>query len=432
MHRKTVHVYDFQSCNACGKEFKNGIHLGTHLKNIHGKEAHACKECKKEFKTYRTMRHHIVIAHEDNLDRICHICGVLYESNYAMKKHMKSICSQRPSKRQTHIVNGKQDCSEGGYCKDCDKTFKTTRSFHMHKTTHILGPSKCCLCLFTCSDSTSLRKHFRNAHNIDKEDAQILVPTVRWDDKIETFKGVRATCKNCGKDYSKDKKSRHLRFCTRERKEQASVESILAAALPSKKHETSADSKIERQEHEKEWQEKKKEIAEADIKDVETDQPFPLVLYKIKSKEENERELVADVKDVEADQHYPQILYNSKSKEELALELGLDYSVHKNLTRDQILESLLEATLAEPGNDMNNEEEIDMNDINNGEDIEMNDEKSLHEAILSQPGNDINNEKGNKNEGTYFDHIEDLETEPGNDMNNEEGSKEEAKKCLIM
>ena len=64
-----------------------------------------------------------------------------------------------------------------------------------------------------------------------------------------------------------------------------------------------------------------------------------------------------------------------------------------------------------------------MNDINNGEDIEMNDEKSLHEAILSQPGNDINNEKGNKNEGTYFDHIEDLETEPGNDMNNEGGSK---------
>ena len=129
--------------------FNPAMCVGTHLKYIHGKEAHACKECKKEFKTYRTMRHHIVIAHEDNLDRICHICGVLYESNYAMKWHMKKIYSQRPSKMRTHIVNGKQDRSEGGYCEDCDKTFKTTRSLHRHKTTHIFRPSKCCLCLFS-------------------------------------------------------------------------------------------------------------------------------------------------------------------------------------------------------------------------------------------------------------------------------------------
>ena len=180
MHRKVVHVYDFQTCNVCRKEFKNGKILKTHLRSIHRKEAHTCKECKKEFTSYRKMHHHIVIAHERESDRICDICGVLYESNYAMKRHMKKICSQRPSKTRTHIVSGKQDSLEGGYCEDCDKTFKTKRSFHRHKTLHVLGgKAKCNMCPFTCSDATSLRRHYRNVHSVVKEQCQFQDSTTR-------------------------------------------------------------------------------------------------------------------------------------------------------------------------------------------------------------------------------------------------------------
>ena len=102
MHREAVHEIDVQTCKLCHKEFKNRKVLSTHHRDRHSK--HTCKECKLDFDNYKEKYHHVKAAHEET-DRICNICGSMFEANYLMKRHMERTCSsQRSRKREWNML----------------------------------------------------------------------------------------------------------------------------------------------------------------------------------------------------------------------------------------------------------------------------------------------------------------------------------------
>ena len=385
MHREAVHEIDVQICKLCQKEFKNRKVLSTHLRDRHSQ--HTCKECKLDFESYKAKWHHIKAAHEET-DRICNICGSMFEANYLMKRHMERTCSQRPlekgRERKSNISSGKQDCPEGGYCEKCDNTFKTQKSFRMHKKLHTLSPTeaKCMICPAQYPYPAGLRRHYRNVHNVPKNHTSVLVPIIRGEGKVKKISGQRKACRNCGRDFNKTKMARHFKICRGKKEALPSVENILASALPLQSYIHKSTKYVEHvppvkmpttntalenttahadvsinQDRITPQNPAQKEIALADICDVKADiatqTTFP----------------DGDIQDVKGDQFYPEILYSSKSKGELAAELGLDDSAIKKLTRDQMLETLHEAILSELGTNWKSEEENQDNEENEKEEL---------------------------------------------------------------
>ena len=356
MHREAVHEIDVQQCTLCQKEFKNRKVLSVHFRNMHRK--YTCKECKLDFENYKEKYHHVKAAHEET-DRICNICGSMFEANYLMKRHMERTCSsQRTRKREWNMRSGKLHSPEGGYCEKCDKTFKTLRSFQMHKNLHALSPTqaKCMICPAQYAYPIGLRRHYRNAHNVPKEHTWVLVPIIRQEGKEKMYIGQRKACKRCGKGFNKTKLARHTKICTAKKEAQPSVENILASALPLQSyiqkstkyvekvsvvknpptHTTLENTALENTALEKTALEKTalENIAHASTNSKQ-ESIAPQNLAKTKIAVENISDVVADIatdkntidQDVKGDQFYPEILYSSKSKEELAAELGLDDAV---------------------------------------------------------------------------------------------------------
>ena len=84
-------------------------------------------------------------------------------------------------------------------------------------------------------------------------------------------------------------------------------------------------------------------------------------------------------------QGYPQGLNPLQSKEELAEQLGLSFQVYSKVTRGEMMESLREAILSEPGyHEANNDFELPPEGIESGSGVDKMESTSLNSIEISQ------------------------------------------------
>ena len=158
-HNDIAHTYDVQMCEVCSKEFKNRISLRHHVRDVHTIDTINCKECDKQFKNKYRLEVHMKCFHERSLDCICYVCGKKYKNDYALKRHMKRVCLNKQLMTRRHkkfAIDGKEEGSEGRYCKECDRTFGTEKALRRHHTvSHLWGPRICQVCSLTSKNIAS-------------------------------------------------------------------------------------------------------------------------------------------------------------------------------------------------------------------------------------------------------------------------------------
>ena len=398
-HNSSVHKYDVQMCEVCSKEFKNWTHLKSHVDRTHGSGGFECKDCKNEFKSKHHLNLHITRKHKKSyLSCICKICQKEYTNDYGLERHMnKYHKSKRPKttrSRKSQFVKGKAD--EGVYCEECDKTYTTKRIFNLHQTIkHVWQPTSCKLCSYTTRNLFKLRQHYTHRHQVTKAEAKVVVPAperISYENgagATRIFKGKRKPCNRCGKTYDLGTFSKHRKKC----EEELPIEQILARATVEPKPDVNhvEEQKRIREDKVKMWRMMQTEKQQGANKSLRTalaksdgehnsvdevgmpsetftksevkipgDGIFDksdggtvtetLNTFKVEIECGATSEKVTDVKLTERKQvhGYSESLNLTQSKAELANQLGLSYAVFRQLTRDEILESLHEAMLSEP------------------------------------------------------------------------------------
>ena len=415
-HNTAAHTYDVQMCEVCSHEFKNPVTLRHHIRLVHTVKTVNCKECNKEFKNAILLDNHMKCFHERSPNCICYVCGRKYKNDYALKRHIKKVCSGKQTRRnKKHVMEGKQNGSEDRYCKECDKTFGTKDAFRRHhRRSHEWGTRSCHLCSQTFKTIDSIRKHYKVVHKVTRDDIRVLAPAPQKN-VLQTgriFKGKRVVCKLCGRTYDYNSKRKHLIRCpgvvgnmTNKVEDKDIVSSTLSKYEVAKVDESNCESKVSqrtlmRVEKVKLWKRLQAQKTETETDFSKGDEIKDETRYqdeivnaeiskqnKIEIPEENNKTETLKVntssyskenetgKDGEASpsdrifpvEGYPDLVRTDQTKEELAEQLGLTQAVHQNLTRDQLLEALHEAILSEPtsdeepNNDNSTSQKIDKN-----------------------------------------------------------------------
>ena len=423
-HNYVAHRYVVQMCDICSNEFKNSIALKGHVRRVHVSEAVKCKDCDKEFKSNILLKAHMKRYHEKSKDCICNLCQKRYKNKYCLDRHVWKYHSlKRPWTRfnKNHIVEGKLDDSlEGQYCKECDKTYTTKSAFNRHQTnSHKWQPAICQICPYGSQNIQRLRSHYTIKHQVARDEARLLVPTPdgTFDEegvkRIRTFKGKRKTCVHCGKTYDHSTFSKHRKKChgylpagveRAAEVDPATIKDILERALATPRQESS-QGKEQRRKRENKVELWKKLQNKGKLEEIENKtqtnsdleiQSTPETITKSEATESSakadagaqslnsfqaEEEELAEKPNLASLEDATEIVKNAiemqslnnlfQSKEELAEQLGLSNLVTSNLTRDEMLESLHEAILSEPGNYETNNAETDLETPYNGIESEV-------------------------------------------------------------
>jgi uncharacterized Zn-finger protein len=153
------------SCETCGRIFKDGNtlkhHLRTHLSDEE-KYAHECPICGKKVVNKYSLQHHIDSIHKGEKKHFCHLCG----KKFGNKSNLRS-----------HLIS---HTSETVICKICGGKFKNLISLQSHKKLHKLEARS-----FSCEHC---EKTFYNQNHLSRH------MSVHTEEKI--FK-----CKNCDNEY---------------------------------------------------------------------------------------------------------------------------------------------------------------------------------------------------------------------------------------
>ena len=90
-HYKQVHLVDPKTCDKCGKEFRNGIYLKSHLRKGCQEENKQCPECGKVLIGAYNLERHIRNYHLKNLQKHCTECGKTFYDIRGLKTHTNTI-----------------------------------------------------------------------------------------------------------------------------------------------------------------------------------------------------------------------------------------------------------------------------------------------------------------------------------------------------
>ena len=164
-------------CDYCGKSFgssrlldhhKNKIHLHVQLKT------HTCPKCSEEFDMKSDLKRHIAVAHEEQSEHICYLCGALVKN---LTHHVRNVHSNTG---RVHCLLCKQDFTLQKYLDDhinevhgnesgkkftctwpeCDKSFLRKRDLKLHLDTHNdVRPHSCHICAKKFRQKLHLKVH---------------------------------------------------------------------------------------------------------------------------------------------------------------------------------------------------------------------------------------------------------------------------------
>ncbi|XP_050563499.1 zinc finger protein 83 isoform X1 [Spodoptera frugiperda] len=154
-------------CKFCGDTFSNKEDLKAHLL-VHSrtqvyrprvkKWPGACHICDKWLTSRAEYQNHVTSDHPDTDEAkkifieketsfVCELCGQIFKKQCFLKYHMHKHTGERPYK-----------------CPECDKTFQTSGSLCIHRSTHNPKTVKCHLCARRFTLKSALSKHMKYAH----------------------------------------------------------------------------------------------------------------------------------------------------------------------------------------------------------------------------------------------------------------------------
>ena len=91
-HYQQVHLDDPSTCDNCGKEYKNGKYLKSHLqKGVCLQENEQCQDCGKNFNSRYNLERHIRQKHYKNQQKQCTKCGKTFYDSSSLKSHIRII-----------------------------------------------------------------------------------------------------------------------------------------------------------------------------------------------------------------------------------------------------------------------------------------------------------------------------------------------------
>jgi len=153
------------SCDKCTKKFKTSSNLYEHMR-VHDTEyRHSCPICKKDFKSWVGYNQHLRLHSGDLFD--CSVCGEKFQSKHSVTRHEKDI----------HGIFTMPEGSKTFKCgkKSCLAEFNSEEDYRFHiKSAHQnkAGLFICHLCKKICSNSMTLKSHFKKMHQGDVDNLE--------------------------------------------------------------------------------------------------------------------------------------------------------------------------------------------------------------------------------------------------------------------
>ncbi|XP_070508399.1 zinc finger protein piragua-like [Chironomus tepperi] len=150
-----------RNCNICGREFSSTRSCRDHMIIAHGaaKDVYVCKICDGRFKLKDYLARHMKNQHKTvpNDDNFSVHENENEEENY--EEIDKDIVDMaRPQKTRT----------AENYCRECDRSFSSTRSYSEHMKIRHKSDNKIYICKF-CDEKfivpSYLKKHVKKVHN---------------------------------------------------------------------------------------------------------------------------------------------------------------------------------------------------------------------------------------------------------------------------
>lgn len=175
LRQGSTHVTKEKKCRICDDRFSSDVSMQAHCKKAHNENAFGCELCVNAFNCRTALASHMIIAH-NAVPFTCRIC-----------EPMKSFKTFHEFFSHSNIEHFGR-CHQ---CTVCSAKFLDNLSLQDHMDTHAeVRAYICTICGAALKSRATLAKHMKAIH---------------------TEGGSKVPCEHCGKEYSADNISKHVR-----------------------------------------------------------------------------------------------------------------------------------------------------------------------------------------------------------------------------
>ncbi|KAM7349713.1 transcription factor grauzone-like [Cochliomyia hominivorax] len=190
-HPDKTDIIEFYECEHCSKRIRNYNLFQKHLRSHNNDKEVECHMCNKSFTSEFDLDRHINNIHKKIPQHVCDICGRIYKSKDAFKRHQNEH---------------KGVVSQAVQCSICHTWLKNESSLRLHRFTHEENPTPCDVCGKMFNTKRRLYRHKVYWHTMDTSLQCTFCDKVfrekrNLDEHMAIHTGVQLyTCPHCGKD----------------------------------------------------------------------------------------------------------------------------------------------------------------------------------------------------------------------------------------
>lgn len=141
----SIHIEEELNCTKCSKLCRNKIQLYRHMHSVHNEQLHQCQTCSKTYSAKKNLKAH-QLSHQDKILEDCTICFKKYRPQY-VKIHEKICRKKYLNSIETHYIARKASKSVQLYpCDQCDKIFYQKIVFDTHNKRLHEESIQCSIC----------------------------------------------------------------------------------------------------------------------------------------------------------------------------------------------------------------------------------------------------------------------------------------------